>query len=136
MITKKILKKRKRMLKNHIQYTILIFWAILSEIKISEMWLSITWWLWDTHDCVLRQCQCQFPTLWVKIKTIHQLYYICFHLTLYSKNSILEYYLVTRVTFKSRIRNSIKPHRVQYIIRHIYYTTMQKLCKFEARKSM
>ena len=33
---------------------------------------------------------------------------------------------------KSRIRNSIEPHRVQYIIRHIYYTTMQKLCKFEA----
>ena len=33
---------------------------------------------------------------------------------------------------ESRIRNSIKPYRVQYIIRHFYYTTIQKLCKFEA----
>ena len=33
---------------------------------------------------------------------------------------------------KSRIKNSIKPHRVQYILRHFYYATMQKLWKFEA----
>ena len=33
---------------------------------------------------------------------------------------------------KSRIMNSIKPHRVQHILRHFYYTTMQKLCEFEA----
>ena len=29
------------------------------------------------------------------------------------------------------IKNSIKPNRVQHIPRHIYYATMQKLCKFE-----
>ena len=33
---------------------------------------------------------------------------------------------------KLRIKNSVKPHRVQYILRHFYYTTMQKLCNFEA----
>ena len=33
---------------------------------------------------------------------------------------------------KSRIMNSIKPQRVQYILRHFYYATMQKLCKFKA----
>ena len=32
----------------------------------------------------------------------------------------------------SWIKNSIKPNRVQHILRHIYYATMQKLCKFEA----
>ena len=32
----------------------------------------------------------------------------------------------------SRIKNSIKLNRVQHILRHIYYATMQKLCKFEA----
>ena len=32
----------------------------------------------------------------------------------------------------SRIKNSIEPNRVQHILRHIYYATMQKLCKFEA----
>ena len=31
-----------------------------------------------------------------------------------------------------KIKNSIKPHRVQHILRHFYYTTIQKLCKFEA----
>ena len=30
--------------------------------------------------------------------------------------------------FISRIKNSFKPH----ILRHFYYTTMQKLCEFEA----
>ena len=33
---------------------------------------------------------------------------------------------------KLRINNSVKPHRVQYILRHFYYTTMQKLCNCEA----
>ena len=37
---------------------------------------------------------------------------------------------------KSRINNYIKPHRVQYILRNFYYTTMQKLCKFEALHKM
>ena len=37
-----------------------------------------------------------------------------------------------RVTLKLKIKNSIKPHRHQYIQRHFYYTTRQKLCKFEA----
>ena len=32
----------------------------------------------------------------------------------------------------SWIKNSIKPNRVQHILRHIYYATMQKLCKSEA----
>ena len=43
--------------------------------------------------------------------------------------------LYTRVAHwpsKSRINNSIKPHRVQHVLRHFYYTTMQKLCNFEA----
>ena len=40
------------------------------------------------------------------------------------------YYIVEWPSI-SRIKNSIKPHRVQHILRHIYYATMQKLCKFE-----
>ena len=32
----------------------------------------------------------------------------------------------------SWIKNSIKPNRVQHNLRHIYFATMQKLCKFEA----
>ena len=32
----------------------------------------------------------------------------------------------------SKIKNSNKPLWVQYILRHFYYTTMQKLRKFEA----
>ena len=35
-----------------------------------------------------------------------------------------------RVTLK--IKNSIKPHRVQHILRPFYYTPIQKLCTFEA----
>ena len=32
----------------------------------------------------------------------------------------------------SRIKNSFKLHRVYHILRHFYYTTMQKLCEFKA----
>ena len=38
--------------------------------------------------------------------------------------------MAIRVTFK--IKNSIKPYRVQYILRNFYYISMQKLPKFEA----
>ena len=40
-------------------------------------------------------------------------------------------YLLERPSI-SWIKNSIKPNRVRHILRHIYYATMQKLCKFEA----
>ena len=33
---------------------------------------------------------------------------------------------------KSKLKNSIKPYRLHYILKHIYYKTLQKLCKSEA----
>ena len=44
----------------------------------------------------------------------------------------LRYYFTLEWPSISRIKNFIKPNRVQHILRHIYYATMQKLCKFEA----
>ena len=38
-----------------------------------------------------------------------------------------------RVTLNiKRIKNPIKQNGVKHILRHIYYATMQKFCKFEA----
>ena len=42
----------------------------------------------------------------------------------------MQSFIYIRVTLK--IKNSIKPYRVQHILRHFYYTTMKQLCKFEA----
>ena len=50
------------------------------------------------------------------------------HLIMVSLTEINASYSVNLCTLK--IQN--KPHRVQNILRHFYYTTMQKLCKFEA----
>ena len=44
----------------------------------------------------------------------------------------LNMYYIQEWPSKLRIKNSIKPHGVQHILRHFYYTTMQKLSKFEA----
>ena len=33
---------------------------------------------------------------------------------------------------KSRLKNPIRPHSEQHILRHFHYKTKQKLCKFEA----
>ena len=40
--------------------------------------------------------------------------------------------IITRVTLKIEEENFIEPHKVQYNLKHFYYTTMQKLWKFEA----